>query len=279
MSFLPLSFLPFSKQIARLPIPSMLRLQRGKAFLDQLIYGMIAERRRDPTDRGDLLSMLLNATDPDDPSASSMDDRQIRDECITIILAGHETTANALSFALYLVAQHPQVQQRLHEEAFAVLGSRTPEAADYPRLLYANQVFAETLRLYPPVWVTARTCFRPYKIAGFDIPVGASVLAPQYVVQRDGRFFENPDVFDPERFAPGAKASRPRYAYFPFAGGSRQCIGEGLAWMEGTFVLAVIARDWMLTPTPGSPKVPKATPAISLRPSHGVRLRIDRRQA
>jgi cytochrome P450 len=277
MSFLPLSFLPFSQQIQRLPIPAMRRLRRGRAFLDQLIYGMIAERRKDPADRGDLLSMLLNATDPEDPTASSMSDRQIHDECITIILAGHETTANALSFALHLIAHHPEVQQRLHEEAARALGARAPTAADYANLPYATQVFAEALRLYPPVWVTARTCARPYEIAGFSIPVGASLVAPQYAVQRDTRFYPNPDAFDPERFTPEAKAGRPRYAYFPFAGGSRQCIGEGLAWMEGAFVLALIARDWRLTPSPGSPRIPKATPAVSLRPSQGVPLRIDRR--
>jgi cytochrome P450 len=277
MAFMPLSFLPFSAQIQRLPIPSMRKLRDGKAFLDDLIYGMIAERRKDPTDRGDLLSMLLNATLPDDPSASSMSDQQIHDECVTIILAGHETTANALSFALHLIAHHPAVQQRLHNEAASVLGSRTPTAADYPRLPYATQVFAETLRLYPPVWVTARTCARPYQIAGFDIPVGASILASQYVVHRDPRFFDSPDTFNPDRHAADAKSSRPRYAYFPFAGGSRQCIGEGLAWMEGTFVLALIARDWRLTPPPDSPAIPPSTPAISLRPSKGIALRLDRR--
>ena len=278
MAFMPLSFLPFSRQIQRLPIPSMRRLQASKAFLDQLIYGMIADRRRDPTDRGDLLSMLLNATDPEDAASSNtMTDQQLHDECITIILAGHETTANALSFALHLLAHHPDLQQRLSEEAASALGTRTPTAADYPRLPFATQVFTETLRLYPPVWVTARTCARPYSIAGFNIPVGASLVASQYVVHRDPRFFAEPDRFNPERHTPEAKASRPRYAFFPFAGGSRQCIGEGLAWMEGTFALALIARDWRLTPPPGSPAVPPATPAVSLRPSKGIRLRLDRR--
>jgi cytochrome P450 len=279
MSFMPLSFLPFSKQIQQLPIPSMKRLRDGKTFLDTMIYRMIDERRKDPTDRGDLLSMLLHATDPEDASAASntMTDQQLHDECVTVILAGHETTANALSFALHLLAHHPEVQQRLHDEAAAVLGSRTPTSADYARLGYATQVFAETLRLYPPVWTTARTCAVEYEIAGYKIPLGASILAPQYAVHRDPRFWDKPEVFDPERFTPGAKAGRPRYAYFPFAGGSRQCIAEGLAWMEGTFVLAVVARDWKLTPPPGSPAVPALNPAVSLRPKHGIRLRIDRR--
>ena len=277
MNFIPLSFLPFSKQIQRLPIPSMRRLERGKAHLDALIYRMIAERRADPTDRGDLLSMLLHATDPEGEAASNtMTDQQLHDECITVILAGHETTANALSFALHLMAQHPEVQQRMREEAQAVLGDRSPVAADYARLPYATQVFAETMRLYPPVWVTARTCMAPYEIAGYKIPVGASVLAPQYAVHRDPRFFAEPHRFDPSRFTPENKAGRPRYSYFPFAGGSRQCIAEGLAWMEGTLVLAVIARDWRLTPVPGSAAEPELKAAISLRPKRGIVLRIDR---
>jgi cytochrome P450 len=279
MSFLPLSFLPFSKQIQCMPIPAMKRLRDGKAFLDKLIYGTIAERRKDPRDRGDLLSMLLNATDPEDASAQSntMTDKQLHDECVTVILAGHETTANALSFALHLIAHHPEVQQRLHEEASAVLGDRTPTAADYPRLPYANQIFAETMRMYPPVWVTARTCVTPYDIAGFQIPVGASILAPQFAVHRDPRFFPDPTVFDPGRFTPEAKAGRPRYAYFPFAGGSRQCIAEGLAWMEGTLVLAIIGRDWKLTPPAGSSAEPTISPKVSLRPKDGTRLQISRR--
>ncbi len=282
MSFLPLSFLPFSKQIQQLPIPAMRRLQRGKAHLDQLIYGMIAERRRDSQDRGDLLSMLLNATDPEgDPQANgpskSMSDQQLHDECVTVILAGHETTANALSFALHLIAHHPEVQERLHQEAAAILGDRAPTSADYARLPYATQVFAEAMRLFPPVWVTARTCSVAYQIAGYDIPVGATLLAPQYAVHRDPRFYADPSSFDPERFTPEQKAARPRFAYFPFAGGSRQCIAEGLAWMEGTLVLAVIARDWLLTPPADSPQTPKLNPAVSLRPAHGIPLKITRR--
>ena len=277
MNFVPLSFLPFSQQIQKLPIPAMRRLNCGKEHLDRLIYGMIAERRADPADRGDLLSMLLNATDPEDTSAAKMTDRQLRDECVTVILAGHETTANALSFALHLLAHHPDVQQRLHEEAVAALGQRAPTSADYPRLPYATQVFAEAMRLYPPVWVTARKCSVPYDIAGYRIPVGANLLAPQYAVHRDPRFWPDPDTFNPSRHSPEGKAGRPRYSYFPFAGGSRQCIAEGLAWMEGTLVLAVIARDWKLSAPAGSPLVPRTAPSISLRPAKGIPLHLERR--
>ena len=293
MSFLPLAFLPFSQQLQELPLPSMVMLRRGKAHLDQLIYRMIAQRRADPRDRGDLLSMLLNATDPETESdgaphtsstardhgspSASMSDRQLRDECVTIILAGHETTANALSFALHLLARHPEVQERVAAEARTVLGDRSPTAADYPKLPYATQVFAEAMRLYPPVWVTGRTCAKPYAIAGYHIPVGATLLAPQYAVHRDRRFFAQPDIFDPSRFTPEARASRPRYSYFPFAGGSRQCIAEGLAWMEGTLVLAVIAREWQLSPAAATPQDPPVKPAVSLRPAKGIPLRLDKR--
>ena len=324
MAFMPLAFIPFSRLVQASPLPSMRRLRRGQHYLDRLIYGLIAERRNDPRDRGDLLSMLLNATDdgsdkggepataapqagadrapqagmaqpaqpaePGQPSqpdrqpppppataVQTMSDRQLRDECVTVILAGHETTANALSFAVHLLAHHPAVQDRLHHEAVRVLGQRAPTAADYPALAYATQVFAETMRLYPPVWVTGRMCAEPYQIAGYDIPRGAALMAPQFAVHRDPRWWPDPDVFDPDRFTEAAKATRPRNSYFPFGGGSRQCIAEGLAWMEGTLCLALIARDWRLTPPPGSPAEPALDPAISLRPKDGIALRVDRR--
>ena len=290
MGFLPLAFLPFSQAIQRLPIPSMRRLQRGKLNLDTLINHMIADRRAEPPDapdRGDLLSMLLAARDPEDltNSSNSMSDQQIHDECVTILLAGHETTANALSFALYLLATHPEAQQQLHDEALTVLGpsatgpARNPTAADYPNLPFATEVFAEAMRLYPPVWVTARTCISSYRIAGFTIPVGAALLAPQFAVHRDPRFWAEPDRFDPSRFTPERKAQLPRYAFFPFAGGGRQCIAEGLAWMEGALTLATIARDWRLTMPPDAPAKLNINPAISLRPRHGLPIHLDRRSA
>jgi cytochrome P450 len=278
MDFLPLSLLPFSEQIQRLPLPVMRRIRGGMAEIDQLIYGMIRQRRSDENDHGDLLSMLMQTVDTEDSSAGSvMSDQQLRDECITILLAGHETTANALSFSLALLARHPEIQTALAEEAKTVLGDRAPTAADYPQLKLATQVFAETLRLYPPVWTTARTCNEPYEIAGFPIQPGAVLLAPQFVVHRDPRFFPDPLRFDPSRFVEENKATRPRYAFFPFAGGGRQCIGEGLAWMEGVFVLAVIARDWRLTLPPAAPMEIRYEPSISMRPKTGVDLQLIRR--
>ena len=272
MSYVPLSFLPFSKQLERLPLPAMRRLRRGKAFLDGMIYRMIAERREHGEDRGDLLSMLLSATE----DGTGMTPEQLRDECITIILAGHETTANALSFALDLLGRDQLVQDRLAAEARDVLGDRNPTAADYPRLPYAYAVFAEAMRLYPPVWVTGRTCAQAYEIGGYLIPVGAALLAPQCAVHRDPRFWERPDCFEPERFLPEARSGRPRYAFYPFAGGSRQCIAEGLAWMEGTLALAAMFRDWRVTVPGGTPPI-RVKAAVSLRPAHGVVVELARR--
>jgi cytochrome P450 len=281
--FLPLAFLPFSSTIQQLPIPAMRKIRQGRERLDALIYRMIAERRADPADRGDLLSMLLASRYESDTagetSSEAMSDRQVRDECLTILLAGHETTANALSFALWLLAEHAEIQERLAEECWAVLGGRTPGAADYPKLVLAEQVFAEALRLYPPVWVTARTAAETYTYRGFTIAEGTILVAPQYAVHRDPRFFADPLAFDPARFTAAAKATRPKFAYFPFGAGGRQCIGEGLAWMEGTLILAAIFQRWRVVPAEGaiSTQAPKIEPSVSLRPRGAVTLRVERR--
>jgi cytochrome P450 len=279
MGFLPLAWLPYPELIQRLPLPAMQRIRRGRAELDAMIFGLIRQRRAEPAgapDRGDLLSMLMAATDAEDPTAR-MSDTQLRDECLTILLAGHETTANGLSFALWLLARHPEIQSAVSREAREVLGTRPPAASDYPRLRYTTQVFSEALRLYPPVWVTARTCATPYSIAGYPIPSGAILLAPQFVLHRDPRFFPDPLRFDPGRFSDAGKASRPKFAFFPFAAGGRQCIGEGLAWMEGVFVLATILRDWHLSLPSGSAGEIAFHPAISLRPQSAVTLELERR--
>ena len=273
--FLPIAFLPFPGLIQRLPLPAMRRITRGRAQLDRLIYRMIAERRAAPGDRGDLLSMLLAAVDEED--AGGMSDVQVRDECLTILLAGHETTANALSFALWLLASAPEVQERLAGECRAVLGGRAPAAADYKALPLAEQVFAEALRLYPPVWVTARTAAVDYPYRGLTVRAGTVLIAPQFAVQRDPRWFAEPDRFDPARFTAEARAARPKFAYFPFGAGGRQCIGEGLAWMEGVLALAGVAQDWRVTPVPGAAEEIAISPSVSLRPSGAVPLRVERR--
>ncbi len=276
MGFLPLAFVPFSDTLLRLPLPLMTRIRRGQAELDGLIYSMIRERREHPGDRGDLLSMLLEAVDMEE-NTGGMTDRQVRDECLTLLLAGHETTANALSFSLWLLAQHPEAQEQLSAEARQAFGGRAALASDYPQLPYAQMVFAEAMRLYPPVWVTARTAAESYTFRGVSIRKGSLLLAPQIAIHRDPRFFPEPEQFRPERFSAGEKANRARFAYFPFGGGSRQCIGEGLAWMEGVLALATIVRDWQLNPAPGASATLEVLPRISLRPRGGLPLLLHRR--
>ena len=278
----PPSWMPDAllSKLQNLPFGPALRLRLGMARLDAILYGMIAERRRAPGDRGDLLSMLMEATDDDDLPGRDADGRMtdtlVRDECLTIILAGHETTANVLSFAAWVLTQHPDVQQRLHQEAVGVLGSRRPTATDYPNLKYTYAVFAEVMRLWPTVWVLGRSAGpEPYQFRGFTIPPGASLIAPQMVVQRDPRFWPDPERFLPERFT--TQEARPKYAYFPFGGGSRQCIGEALAWMEGVLTLATIAREWRLLPAPGAPAELPILASVNLRPKGPVPVLLERR--
>jgi cytochrome P450 len=279
MAFMPLVFLPFSSTIQKLPIPMMQRINRSRVELDTLIYRIIAERRAQAVDRGDLLSMLLASVDTEE-NTGGMSDTQVRDECVTTLLAGNETTANALSFALRLLATHPEQAQRLHAEAAEVLGERTATAEDYSRLRYAWMCFAEAMRLYPPVWVTARTAAVAYEYRGLTIPQGSILLAPQIVLHRDPRFWDQPETFEPLRFSTDRsgdeRGPRPKLSYFPFAAGSRQCIGEGLAWMEGVLSLATIARDWRMTLPEGTPHQIAVKARVSLRPAGNVPLRIER---
>ncbi|HEY0786025.1 MAG TPA: cytochrome P450 [Acidobacteriaceae bacterium] len=279
MAFLPLVFLPLSSIIQRLPIPLMNRIHRSRIELDTLIYRLIAERRRLGIDRGDLLSMLLASEDTEEDSGS-MSDAQVRDECVTTLLAGNETTANALSFALWLLAAHPAEQESLYREAAEVLGDTTLATAEhYPLLPYAHMCFAEAMRLYPPVWVTARTAAVSYECRGFTIPAGSILLAPQFVVHADPRWWEEPERFDPTRFREADRAGRPKMSYFPFGAGGRQCIGEGLAWMEGVLSLATIARDWRLSLPAGAAPALKIKARITLRPDGPLPLQLHRRRA
>ncbi len=279
MAFLPLAFLPASELLYKLPLPMMNRIRQSRRDLDQLIYGLIAERRADGRDRGDLLSMLLASQDTEG-GTGSMSDKQVRDECVTALLAGNETTANGLSFALWLTARNPEAQARLQAEATEALSAGDATAADYAALPYAHACFAEAMRLYPPVWTIARTAAEEYLWRGFHVPRGSILLAPQWVVHRDERFFPEPEVFRPERFLDGERDSRHRFAYFPFAAGSRQCIGEGLAWMEGVLILATIARDWTLAPPGGAGDSDRLDldPKVTLRARGGVPLRLTRRK-
>jgi len=256
-----------------LPTPANLRLRRAVRRLDEVIYRMIADRRRSPEDRGDLLSILLEAQDADD--GSRMSDRQVRDEAMTLFLAGHETTAVALSWTWYLLAQHPEVDARLADELRAALGGRPPAVTDLPALRYAEMVVMESMRLYPPAYGIGREATRPTEVAGHPVPAGGVVIMPTWVVQRDARWFDEPEAFRPERWAHDAMRRLPRFAYFPFGGGPRQCIGNTFATMEATLVLAAIARRFRLALMPGQRVTP--TPYITLRPEPGSRVRLEGR--
>ncbi len=265
--------------LQKIPFGPVKKVQQGISDLDAILYRLISERRRSPGDRGDLLSMLMNTTDTaaETGTDARMSDRQVRDECLTVLLAGHETTANMLSFTLWLLAKHPAVQEAGHHEAM-MLGNRQPAARDYGTLRVIHNIFAEAMRLMPTVWVLGRSCGpEPYDFHGFRIPPGATLLAPQAVVHRDPRFWSDPEAFRPGRFAEAESAGRPKFAYFPFGGGSRQCIGEGLAWMEGVLSLAAILRDWRIRPPKASPDRLPLTVSVNLRPKRGVPLVLERR--
>ncbi|MGI4852564.1 MAG: cytochrome P450 [Janthinobacterium lividum] len=269
------------EQLQKIKFGPVKKVQKGIDDLDAILYGLIRERRSAPGDRGDLLSMLIGAIDNEGSGSEldrSMSDKQVRDECLTVLLAGHETTANALSFTLWLLAKHPAVQQQAHQEAVAVLGTRQPAAADYPNLKYLYNVFAESMRMMPTVWVLGRSCGpEPYDFHGYKIEPGATLLAPQVVVHRDPRFWTEPNCFNPDRFAESERAQRPKFAYFPFGGGSRQCIGESFAWMEGVLSLATMLRDWRFTVPAGAADRLPTTVSVNLRPKRGVPLLLERR--
>ena len=256
-----------------LPTPRNLRLRRAIRRLDGLIHRIIAERRASAEDRGDLLSMLLHAQDADD--GSRMTGQQVRDEVMTMFLAGHETTAVALSWTWYLLAQHPDVDARLADELREVLGGRAPSVADLPRLKYAGMAVAESMRLYPPAYGIGRQAARATEIAGQAIAPDDILIAPTWVVHRDRRWFEEPEAFRPERWAGDLAQRLPRFAYFPFGGGPRQCIGNTFAQMEAVLLLAAIGQRFRLSLVPGQRITP--APYITLRPEPGIRMLLARR--
>jgi cytochrome P450 len=255
-----------------LPTPRKIRATFATAKLNRIIYRFIEERRQSANDNGDLLSMLLAARDDD---GSRMTDRQLRDEAITIFLAGHETTANALSWTWMLLAQNPAVEAKLYEELDAVLQSRVPSLDDVPKLAYTGHVITESMRLYPPAWGMARIAIEDAEIGGYPIPKGCGVSLAQWVVHRDPRWFDEPLQFRPERWEGDLAKRLPRFAYFPFGGGPRQCIGNNFAVMEAVLLLATIARKFRIRLVPGKAIVPAAS--ITLRPKAGIWGRIEAR--
>ena len=269
-----LAMLPFTELIEKLPIPPVRRFNAARDTLDRIIYGMIEERRKSVEDRGDLLSMLLLATDTEG-DGSGMNDQQLRDEALTIFLAGHETTANALTWTWYLISQHPDVEKKLHAEIDSVIGDRAPAYDDLPSLGYTRMVLAESMRLYPPAWAIGRRALEEFEAGGYIIPRRSVVLMSQYIMHRHPRYFPSPEQFNPERWTPEAQSSRPKFAYFPFGGGTRVCIGEQFAWMEGILLLAALARKWKMRLAPGH-KV-EVQPLITLRPRHGMLMTLQKR--
>jgi cytochrome P450 len=248
------------------PTPTNLRLQRAARRLDRIIFAIIARRRASGEDRGDLLSMLLHAQDADD--GRRMTDRQLRDEAMTLFMAGHETTANTLAWVWYLLSQHPEAEARLHNELDDILGGRAPTFEDLPRLTYTDWVVTEALRVFPTVWLLGREAIEPCTVGGYRVPVGMTLYMSQWVLHHDERFFDDPWSFRPERWADGLARQIPRYAYFPFGGGPRICIGNAFAQMEAVLLLATIARRFRLVMPPGAVVKPVAT--MTLRPQDGI---------
>jgi len=262
-----LIMLPFSEYLEKLPFPAVRRFHRARARLDQTIYRLIAERRANPRDTGDLLSMLMLASDED--GQGGMSDQQVRDEALTLFIAGHETTAVALTWTWYLLSQNQEVERKLHQEIVDVLGGRLPSLNDLPRLQYTEHVFAEALRLYPPAWAIGRKALADFQAGPYVVPAGSIVLTSPFVMHRDARWFPEPLAFKPERWETD-DPSRPKFAYFPFGGGTRVCIGERFAWMEGVLVLASLAHRWRFRLVKGHPVDTHAR--ITLRARHGMRM-------
>jgi cytochrome P450 len=259
---------------AWVPLIGRRRFRRALRELDSIVYGFIGERRASGKQSGDLLGMLLEARDE---NGDGMPDEQLRDEVMTLLLAGHETTANTLTWALYLLARHPEVEARLCAELRAVLNGRAPQAQELHQLPYTGMVVSEAMRLYPPVWAIGRTARDAFDLHGYHFRAGTNVFISQWVVHRNPRYFPDPDRFDPDRWREDSPARRnlPRFAYFPFGAGPRVCVGAGLALTEATLVLATLLQRFQFSLTSTAPV--ELMPSVTLRPKVGPRMRIARR--
>jgi len=268
--------LPFADLMRKLRVPSARRFERARDRLDKVVYGLIAERRASRQDTGDLLSMLLLAQDEEAGAGpKTMTDRQVRDEVMTLMIAGHETTANALLWTWYLLSQNPTAEAALHEELKCVLNGRAPTFDDLGRLPYTTGVFAEALRLFPPAWAISRRNKQDYELADYSIPAKSILLTSPWIMHRDPRWWPEPLKFDPGRWTSEPADARPKFAFFPFGGGTRVCIGERFAWAEGVLVLAVLAQKWRMKLVPGHPVATRA--AITLRSRYGMRMILEPR--
>ena len=265
---------PFAELLEKLPLPPIKKLKNARKTLDEVMYKIINERRKTGEDKGDLLSTLLTAQDEE--TGGAMTDEQVRDECLTLFLAGHETTANALTWTFYLLSQNPASERKFHAELDEVLGDKSLTPEDYPRLKYTECVLAESMRLFPPAWTLGRLATEAHEFNNFQIPPKSLVLASQFVMHRDARFWENAGEFIPERWEKTSiKEAGNKFIYFPFSKGVRNCIGEGFAWMEGVLLLAILGRKWKLSLMPEQ-KI-ALNPLITLRPKYGMKMRIEKR--
>lgn len=268
--------LPFSEVLEKLPFPQSRRFNRSKETLDKVIYGIINERRKSGEDKGDLLSMLLFAQD-EEGDGKGMTDKQVRDECLTLFLAGHETTANALTWTFYLLSQNPAKMAKLSAELDSVLpNEKIPTIEDLPNLKYTESILAESMRLFPPAWAIGRLAVEEHEFGGYEVPKGALVLLSPYITHRDSRFWENADEFIPERWEKlSVKEAGNKFIYFPFSKGVRSCIGEGFAWTEGILVIATLLRKWNLKLMPEQQI--GLSPLMTLRPKYGMKMKIEKR--
>lgn len=264
-----------ARLLGRLPLPATRRFKKARQALYTYMDRLIAERRASGADHGDLLSMLLQATD-EEGDKTGMSNEQVRHEILTMFLAGHETTSLALMWTWYLLSQNPAAATKLQAELDGVLGGRTPTVDDLPHLPYTEKVFTEAMRLYPPAYATSRYSVKEQQVGGYTVPAGSRIILSQYVTQRDPRFFPDPEKFDPDRWTPEFKAALPKFAYWPFGGGPRLCIGEPFAWMEGQLLIATIAQRCDFRLLPGHPVA--NWPQVTLRARHGMQMIVSRRK-
>jgi cytochrome P450 len=268
-----LVMLPAAEWLVHVRPPGLAAFVRARKRIDAVVYRMIDARRKNKVsaDRESLLDLMLAAS----PDRTPESEKSLRDQVITIFLAGYETVANALSWTWYLLSQNPECERRLHEEVDRELQGRAPTFDDIPRLRYSEMVFAESMRLYPPAWAMGRYARNDFHLGEYFLPAKTTVLTSQFITHRDERFFPDPLRFDPERFSPEGKARRPKFTYFPFGAGARQCIGESFAWMEGILLLATIGQKWKMSLVPGHIVEPE--PLITLRPKYGMRMKVESR--
>jgi cytochrome P450 len=266
-----LVMLPAAEWLVHVRPPGLAAFVRARRRIDAVVYRMIAAHRRRNSDGGSLLDMMLAAS----PDQSAESERSLRDQVITIFLAGYETVANALSWTWYLLSQNPECERRVHAEIDRELQGRLPTFDDVPRLRQVEMVLAESMRLYPPAWAMGRYARNDFQLGEFFLPAKTTVLMSQFITHRDARFFPDPLRFDPERFTPEAKARRTKFTYFPFGAGFRQCIGESFSLMEGVLLLTTLGQKWKLSLVPGHRVEPE--PLITLRPKFGMRMQVESR--